>query len=500
MNEKVLIVTIPPQDTTRPPGILSVLAGCCDHVGAQYEVLDLNLYMYKSLPSSIVEELISDCFLNQFRSTKNLEHFQTVCEKLLETIIKEKPTYLAISVFTHVNILAANELLKFLKKQKLDVNFKIIIGGLGIYDAVEEITGDLEFGEYARQHNLVDYCIYGEGEVAFIELLKGNDTYPGINQTNSKQILNLDEIPQPTYQKINPSEYFYSSEPEVLVTGSRGCVRSCTFCNVSSYWEKYVYKSGQILADELFNIWKTTGVRKFDFSDSLINGSIKVFRDFNKALIKYKELDPGFDPLYKGQFICRPSDQLKEQDYIEMKLAGAETLVVGIESFSNQVRDHMRKKFNNDAIDWHFEMSGKYGIKNVLLLLCGYVTETEQDHNINLEYLKKYQKYALSRTIYAINIEVGGLIIQNNTPLASMVEELAIHVYKESTNDSTWISSLNPTLTPKERLRRNVELMDLAYDLGYKVLHFDQKVDQAEKHFEKIQEISYNKFFILNPQ
>jgi radical SAM superfamily enzyme YgiQ (UPF0313 family) len=501
MNEKVLIITIPPQDPTRPPGILSVLSGCCESLEIDYSLIDLNLYMYKSFPTNIVEQLISDFFLNQFRSQENLEYFHKVCEHLVQQIKKEKPTYLAISVFTHASILAANELLTYLKSCQIDVNYKIVIGGLGIYDTVSDITGKLTFGDYCRQNNLVNYCIYGEGEIAFVELLKGNFDYPGINQANAIQILDLDQIPQPSYQKIEPSNYFYSSEPEILVTGSRGCVRNCTFCNVASYWEKYVYRSGQSIADELFDIWKTTGVRKFDFSDSLINGSIKNFREFNKALIRYQESNPDFKPLYKGQFICRPSTQLKEQDYLEMSQAGAETLVVGIESFSNQVRDHMRKKFDNSAIDWHFEMSAKYGIKNVLLLLCGYVTESADDHAINLEYLKKYQKYALSRVIYAINIQVTGLDfspVNTHTPLDNMIDELGIYFHSDATEGTLWMSMSNPTLTPKERLRRGVELISTAYELGFRVLHFDQKADLAEKQFEKIQQIAHNKIFKLS--
>jgi radical SAM superfamily enzyme YgiQ (UPF0313 family) len=273
-------------------------------------------------------------------------------------------------------------------------DFKIIIGGLGVNDRVFAITGSDTFGEYSLDNHLVDYCIYGEGDISFVKLLQGEIDYPGINRPNSKQILDLDSIPAPSYKQINPRDYFFSNEPELLVTGSRGCIRDCTFCDVGHYWKKYVYKSGDVMAQELFDIWKTTGVQKFDFSDSLINGSMKTFRQMNQKLIELKSQNPEFSPVYKGQFICRPSGQLKEKDYNEMAQAGAETLVVGIESFSNAVRDHMRKKFDNNSIDWHFKMCAKYGIKNVLLLLSGYITETQQDHQTQLEYLKKYQIYA----------------------------------------------------------------------------------------------------------
>jgi hypothetical protein len=38
---------------------------------------------------------------------------------------------------------------------------------------------------------------------------------------------------------------------------------------------------------------------------------------------------------------------MKEQDYMDMKLAGCDYIYVGVESFSDQVRHDMLKKFNN---------------------------------------------------------------------------------------------------------------------------------------------------------
>lgn len=494
---KVLIVTVPAQDVARPPGILSILAGCCEAINVDYEILDLNLYMYKTLPETIVTELSNDFLNNEFRSVENQNHYETICNCVVEQINKHHITHVAISVFTYASILSTHQLLKHLKSS--GVNCSIVIGGLGVYNSVETITGTSGFGQYCLDNKLVDYCIFGDGELAFIEMLKHNIEYPGINQTNEQQILDLNNLPIPSYKKINPADYFYASEPEVLVTGSRGCVRDCSFCDVGHYWSKYVFKSGERMAQELFKIWTDTGVSRFDFSDSLINGSIKSFRQFNKELIRLRSEYPEFNPRYKGQFICRPQGQLQEQDYKDMSIAGAETIVVGIESFSNAVRDHMKKQFDNESIDWHFEMCAKYNIKNVLLLLSGYITETLEDHITTLEYLRKYQVYALSRIIYAINIEIGGLSIYDGSPLYDMKDELGI-IYIESSEKNkytSWYSTKNPTLTPKERLRRGVETVQLAYSLGYKVLHFNKKVDDAKQKIQKINTTKEPKFFEL---
>lgn len=477
---KVLILTLPPLDPTSPPAIFSILGACCDAVNAEYETFDLNLSIYKNLSEPDALELINDLTLGKFRSKKTENNFYTCCSILFNFVEKYKPDYLAISVFTYVSHFPAFLLLNKISQSPLGC--KIIIGGLGIdidYDKINQV----KFSDFCLQNKLVDFYINGEGEIAFMELLKGNSNYPGINNKNNLQILDLNALPLPTYDKVNVTNY-YSQVPEVLITGSRGCVRDCTFCNVGNYWKKYIYKSGKRIAIEMLQIWKTTGSQNFNFTDSLINGSISSFRELNRELIHLQKTNPGFKPQYQGQFICRPVNQLKDHDYEQMYQAGAKVLVVGIESFSQSVRDHMGKKFQNEDIDHHFKLCAKYGIQNVLLMVSGYPTETLEDHKNNLFFLKKYQMYGLSRIISKVGIEASGLQLFPNfgVPLNHMEEDLKI-IYNDhkSLNKNGWISLLNPSLTQRERLRRASEIIYTAYSLGYKVTDINKMIDEIEQ-------------------
>ena len=51
---------------------------------------------------------------------------------------------------------------------------------------------------------------------------------------------------------------------------------------------------------------------------------------------------------YKGQFIFRPANQMPDRDYDLMRTAGCKLVQIGVESGSERVREHMRKKFTND--------------------------------------------------------------------------------------------------------------------------------------------------------
>ena len=257
--------------------------------------------------------------------------------------------------------------------------------------------------------------------------------------------------------------------PEVIVTGSRGCVRKCTYCDVAKYWPKFRYRSGKSIANELYHYYKTTNVKNFEFSDSLINGSLKQFREMNLAILDLQKKDPNFKISYKGQFICRDYSHMKEIDYANMKAAGCDYIYVGIESFSDKVRYDMDKKFKNIDIDYHLHMCGRYGIKNNFLMLVGYPTETINDHQENLKVLKKYQHYSQSGVIEMIVFGYTAGILED-TPLHRLQQELGIiKEFDVAIGAFNWISLNNPTLNLKERIRRWVELTELAINLGYRM-------------------------------
>jgi radical SAM superfamily enzyme YgiQ (UPF0313 family) len=489
---RVLLVAIPVESVTRPPAAMPILAACCETAGAQYDFIDLNLQMHAALSVQDAESLRTDLIFNSM-SKRSREIFDGICGAIHKAIDQFHPDLVAISVFTYQSIQAAVIVLDHLRRRSDRGDFSVVLGGIGVGSECPDLLGQQRFDRWARSTGQAEFVITGEAELSFVQLLKGNMQAPGINDNPPDQILDLNQIPTPSFQKINVHEYFYSDSPEISVTGSKGCVRDCSFCDVNNIWKKYVYRDGIRVAEDLFNIWQQTGVHKFDFSDSLINGSIKNFRQMNRRLIELRLQHPEFNPIYHGQFICRPIGQMKYQDYQDMKDAGVGTVIVGIEHFSHNIRKNIGKDFDNAAIDWHFETCARLGIHNVLLLLSGYITETIQDHQINLQYLKRYQIFALSRTIYSINIEPTGLHISKGTPLSHTLMEEYPDV--PIVNNRYWVYPNNPDLTPRERVRRTAEVIYTAADLGYNVLHFSNKVNTIKKHLTMLPDDSSGSVF-----
>ena len=170
----------------------------------------------------------------------------------------------------------------------------------------------------------------------------------------------LNELPTPSYIDYKTDLYkdnskiFHLTEQAVAatITGSKGCVRKCTFCDVASFEPKFVFKDGERIAQEMIDIYERQGITHFMMSDSLINGSMKAFRQMNTALAK--KLPRTIN--YYGEYIARPKGQTTDEDYHLMAEAGCKHVIVGIESGSQTILDIMEKKTTTqqvyEQIEW----------------------------------------------------------------------------------------------------------------------------------------------------
>jgi radical SAM superfamily enzyme YgiQ (UPF0313 family) len=502
MHKQVALIALPKQDLIRPPAALPILAAACEELDVEYEANDLNLWLYRNIPLD-TWNLINDNWetVDPFESY-NENYYQVFLTKLKEFVdhvLRPQPDLIAISVFSLVSVHCAYELIVELNRRESRSKFKITIGGSGIRTSLSKLDNE-EFCTGMINRGLINCYIFGEGEVAFPLVVQENYNYPGINNFEAVQLDDLNNFPFPSYTKIKPTDYEYVQNPEIMLTGSRGCVRKCTYCDVARYWPKFRYRDGEKIADELYYYYKNYGLKNFEFSDSLINGSLKQFDKMNQVLIQYQEQDPDFKISYKGQYICRPKGVMSEQHYRNMKQAGCDYVYVGVESFSDHVRYDMDKKFKNDDLEFHLKMCGRYGIKNGFLMIVGYPTETLEDHKKNLEMLRKYQPYAQAGVIALITFGYTTSIL-DDTPLFHLQDQLNIipdYEEVEGFDRANWVSLDNPSLTLTERIRRWVELTELASELGYTMPRYRHYVVRFLKILEKIK--GKKKFYRLTQQ
>ncbi len=304
--------------------------------------------------------------------------------------------------------------------------------------------------------------IVGEGEYALLEFLKGNLDYPGINGNQPKQIENIEDLPPPDYSDVMHKHKYDTA----IISGSRGCVRKCTFCDVMTIWPKYKWKTGKKIADDMHEVANKTGLKKIGFSDSLVNGSMKHFRDMCSELAKREK-----KVQWNGQFIVRGAKTFSSEDFDNLANSGCNGLTMGIESGSEAVRDHMRKKFSNEDIEYFVTNLGDRNIKMKFLLIVGYPTETEEDFEMTLEMLRKYGKYS-----HLISVSPHMMLTYENTPLDLEHRELY---------DDHGFHWKNDISDYDIRYKRFVKVFEVGKEMGYNFnQHALEKIEKFNVQYQ----------------
>lgn len=382
----LLLCIIPKINPDAPTVGPAVLKSHCEAEGFSCEVVDFNIKLYNELKSKNKQSYYfkDDAIFALDHQTPDLtpefevfyDEFEYVFLDWIELIKEKNPRVIGLSLLTLFSLSVATRLGELIRKHIPEL--KILWGGAAI-----------EWGiDVFKQRNLFDDYIYGDGEYSVTEYLKGNMTYKGINSLDVNQVSNLDALLLPNYDDINWDEYDdIDNDLPVYITGSRGCVKRCTFCNVFDVWPDFRYRSGKSIAQEIISIKERYDRYTFRFTDSLINGSMKAFRNLLNELIEYRKTNNKFG--WSSQWIVRSKSQSPTSDYENIKKSGCVWLEIGLESFSQAVRYHMGKKFTDTDMWWCLEQLNKYEIPHVLLMITGYPTETEEDHQTTLRSVRK---------------------------------------------------------------------------------------------------------------
>jgi hypothetical protein len=465
---KTAVIAVPRLEPHRPPPGPAIVAKICADQGHTVTAYDLNIKMFNEFVKHGYDFYGLDEFFN--RNTTITEEQKTLIDDFTDhwatRIADEKYDYLMIGIFSTVCHWYGRYLIE--KLRALNCQSKIVIGGMGV-GTFDLITPEKSFGHTMLADQLIDAFIVGEAESSLIKYLDG-DAGAGINNNEIDQIQDLDNLPQPDYSYFDLEEYNYliQDEKEVYITGSRGCVRKCTYCDVERFWPKYRYRSGSNVANEIISNYEKFGITRFYFTDSLVNGSLKVFEQMCDQLANYKFDQPIS---WSGQFIFRPKKAIPRDHFATIAAAGGNLFYVGIETGSDRVRKEIGKNFTNEDIDFQFEECSQHGIKIIPLMFSGYLTETLEDHQDNLKIFTRWKKYVANGVIDAI--ELGSdLIILPGSPVERMIESHGIDFLVDAEGSPhlwMWEARSNPDLTIRERIRRKVELHNEAIKQSWPV-------------------------------
>ena len=389
-----LFLSMPKMSVEAPSVGPAILKTILNEHNITSKIIDVNIEFYNYLNNlkqdlgyHYYEEDDSAFFIDRY--PKFVETIVPISEEFwkqkVEEILKLEPKFVGLSLLSEYSHSSSIYLSKLIKAA--NPNITIVWGGTGVLQRYMEKIIKL-YGE----NDFVDFWVEGDGEKAIIELI---DTYKTSETKGYKvPITDLESIPLPDYDDIEwdlycPKNDFPERKP-IYVTGSRGCVKRCDFCNVYEIWPNYIFRSGESIANEIIYCSENYGINTILFTDSLINGSMKHFRQLCTILKDYNSGKPWEEQIkWSSQWIIRSQHQMTRDDYVLMKKSGCQALEIGVESFCEDVRWEMGKKFTDDDMWFCFDALRDLKIHQTFLMIVGYVTETEQNHQQSLDTVRK---------------------------------------------------------------------------------------------------------------
>lgn len=473
---KIAVVNVPRLEPHRPPPGPAIIANVCKSQGHDVFAFDLNIEFFHYCRAHQVDYYGFDQVWDKYVTLNDDQNkfLHDFISLNVEEICKKEFDWILVSVFA-MSAHVFTEI--FLKTLRPVTTATIAIGGMGTGTFGLTDASDF-FGARLKRQNLIDHYMIGEGEESIVKLLNGQSG-PGIDNNQINQIDNLDALLQPNYEfyNLDQYDYLYPNNKEVYITGSRGCVRKCTYCDVERFWPKYRYRSGQNIANEIIDNYERFNITRFYFTDSLVNGSYRAFNDMCDVLSSYTFDEPI---KWSGQFIFRQKNTIPKDHFKKIADAGADILYVGIETGSDKIRFEMGKKFTNDDIAFQLEECSRYNIKVIPLMFTGYITETIEDHIENLKFFERWQRFVADGTI--VGIELGStLTILPGTPIERMIDSHGISFLTDDhgePNNLLWFSAVNPDLTITERIRRKIEIHEAAIKYAWPVWRQSSRLEE----------------------
>ncbi len=316
---------------------------------------------------------------------------------------------IGISVPDLSQLIPSFTLARILKEK---TNAKICIGGNYITQNKEDFMRHPElFGEYA------DFLSVGDGEIAIIQLaeyLEGkraslsevaNTIYPDENGnavfTFEAKKLDFKDISCLNLDGIDFSQYF-SPEPVLPVQLSKGCYwGKCSFCDYYYGQQCFDIKKTEDVIAELRYYNEKYGIRRFSVIDEAIPP---------KYYIKLAEavIESGLDITYYS--FARLEDDFTPDALEKMYRSGARILLWGYEAHSERVLSLMNKGIKAGPRERILRDSHAAGIWNNVLFIIGYPTETEEEVNETLDFVRNNREFVNSTTPSNFSLKKNALL------------------------------------------------------------------------------------------
>ena len=382
--------------TKRKKAVLIGLAG-------SYNAFSLSLYNLKAYAYADAEmrkaweiRVIQHPLISPLDSANKLA-------ALLKLIAEEKPDLCGFSCYMW-NTMFFRDLAVQLRA--LLPATKILFGG-------PEMTTDyLRQGQY--NHFAMDFCISGEGELTFLDLLRNlargtprladvlglsyrqGDAQPFLVNDKREPFKSLAEIPSPFLTGVVDDEVLHRPSVEANIETQRGCTLRCAYCVYHKDMGKISYNKVDRTLDEVRYVINK-GVKSIRFVDANFSSDLdhakSVMRRLNEGGFETKlmfELIPGFIDEELASLFA---------EFNRLHPWNEVTLGVGVQTINMEALHVIRRAIKLDKFEMTFDLLKKHGIYAKIDLIIGLPGEDlaaiERTFEYMMEKLRDNQSHLL---------------------------------------------------------------------------------------------------------
>ena len=371
------------------------------------------LYVSSYLESNSVEhEVFDSTFLSSEKWKKDLLAYQPDLVSFYTNLMTK------VKIF---------ELVKWIATQSILKNTKVLFGGP---DVTYNWENYLKYG--------ADLLVIGEGEQTFqetLEALKSNQELTEISGLAFKneagefiknkpriKAKDVDDFPFPNRSKIDLSKYLstwkeFHGKSTLNISTQRGCPYTCQWCSTAVYGQSYRRRSPKLVVDEIEHLIKEYNPDALWFVDDVFTVSHKWIAAFSEEM-QNRGIRIPFECITRAE-------RLSEEILQQLKLAGCFRIWIGAESGSQRIIDLMKRQVDINKVAEMMQLTQEQGMEAGTFIMVGYPTETKEDIDLTINYLKKANPNHFTITV-AYPIKGTGLYSQ---------------IEKDITNQPEWSTS-----------------------------------------------------------
>ena len=214
-----------------------------------------------------------------------------------------------------------------------------------------QVSSSEAAAQLGLKSGLFDVVAVGEGEQTLLEVYNAfartGSVPEGIPGTivrsssgefvrASRPLMRLTTLPMPSFAEMHLATYQTDSEHiTVPLQFSRGCTDKCEFCSEWKFWERFRTDTAEHTVEQIEKAKRDYGATFIIFMDSLLNGIPRRLNELCELLLK-RSVDVRWASFMRAQMDA-PTARL-------LARSGCNDVFVGVESFSDETLELMRKR------------------------------------------------------------------------------------------------------------------------------------------------------------